>query len=169
MIYQWADGSRIPKWLSAQAVAERLTYLQEKYGRVTPVDIVEDARSEASPLHKAFEWNDTAAAKAFREHQARQMIKSVRVIYDEDAAQEPRRAFVNVIREGEGQMYLTSARVMGDEGLRQQVLEKAKADLKAWRHRYHDLTELSNIFDIVDAVDDIVLGSTGSSPMAAKS
>jgi hypothetical protein len=45
------------------------------------------ARKEA-PLHPAFEWDDAIAAERHREHQARNIIRSVKVI-TEDKPSEP--------------------------------------------------------------------------------
>jgi len=59
-------------------VTERLQQL-EREGRLSPNDVVDDARSPDSPLHDYFEWDDTAAAEKYRKVQARQLIRSVKV------------------------------------------------------------------------------------------
>ena len=51
----------------------------ERGGRLTPESVVAAARDPQSPLHDRFEWDDTAAANAWRLVQARQLIRSVHV------------------------------------------------------------------------------------------
>lgn len=48
-------------------------------GVLTPEDVVKDARSESSPLHGHFTWDDSQAAHMQRLHEARVLIRSVRV------------------------------------------------------------------------------------------
>lgn len=57
----------------------------ENGGRLTATDVVEAARIETSPLHRYFEWDDDAAAEAYRIEQARRLIRSVKVIVTEDS------------------------------------------------------------------------------------
>lgn len=61
-------------------VASRLRALAERGdGTITPEAVIDDARSPDSPLHGEFEWDDSAAAHAYRLDQARHLIRSVRV------------------------------------------------------------------------------------------
>ena len=61
-----------------EAIEARLRALYEKNGkRLTPELVVRDARSPSSPLHGCFEWDDSAAAEAWREQQARTLMRSV--------------------------------------------------------------------------------------------
>lgn len=61
------------------AVRARLAEL-ESDGRLTPAVVVEDAKSESSPLHGLFEWDADKAAYHHWLHTARIIIKSVRYI-----------------------------------------------------------------------------------------
>lgn len=58
--------------------AKRLQEI-EKNGRVTPEEVVEDARDPASPLHSHFEWDDAEAAHQHRLGQAALLISRVRL------------------------------------------------------------------------------------------
>jgi len=59
---------------------ERIQQLaQKRRGRITPREVVDDARDDASPLHPLFEWNDGIAADRYREEQARVLIGRVRI------------------------------------------------------------------------------------------
>ena len=48
-------------------------------GTLRPDDVVADAKSDKSPLHAFFEWDDSAAAHQFRLDQARTLIRNVKV------------------------------------------------------------------------------------------
>jgi hypothetical protein len=47
--------------------------------RLTPDDVIKAAQDKESPLHAQFEWDNTAAAHAYRQAQARELIRSFRV------------------------------------------------------------------------------------------
>ena len=65
-----------------QIIGEELANIcQQHNGELTPVAVVDNARDITSPLHDCFTWDDTAAAKAHRENQARYLIRAVTVKY----------------------------------------------------------------------------------------
>jgi hypothetical protein len=164
MEYTFADGSYV-KGVSAQVAGERLSELQQSHPTLSPKLIVEDARPEDAVLHPAFTWDDEKAAELHREWEARNLIKSIRVVETDAQDGEPHRAFINVITL-ESRGYMNSATVMSSDVLREQVLDHAKADLRSWRSRYRDLHELAELFAVVDSV----LQSDAPAPeaMAAK-
>jgi hypothetical protein len=53
--------------------------LESRSGKLTPLQVLEAARPEESPLHDFFEWDDSAAAEAYRIDQARELIRRVRI------------------------------------------------------------------------------------------
>lgn len=57
-----------------EAVVARLGALADKEGRLTPEQVVEDARDPKSPLHPCFEWDDSKAAHQHRLYQARKLV-----------------------------------------------------------------------------------------------
>ena len=66
---------------SREAVRERLEQIAARNaGRLTPEDAINDARDEESPLHPHFTWDDSEAAHKQRRYEARQLIRSVRVM-----------------------------------------------------------------------------------------
>ena len=158
--YKWGNA-----WVNADAqrVGERLEVLQHLNGeRLTPRLVVEDARPIDSPLHPCFEWDDVRAAELHREHQARQVLRSIRVVTQEDD-HTPREArmFVNVIEtrgDDEPQHgYVTMARVMSDGELFQQVLHQAARDLAAFEDRY---AQFQALVDVGRAAREQVLALT---------
>jgi hypothetical protein len=164
-IYRFSEHGA-PSGVTAQIAGERLEQLQAAHEVLTPKLIVEDARSEEAALHPIFEWDDSLAAEQHREQQARGLMRSIRLIQVGEQSCEPQRVYLNVST-GTQRGYCTSARIMSDDVLREQVLARAKDDLKAWRVRYAELQELADLFAIVDQFT----GSAASSPteMAAKS
>lgn len=53
----------------------------ERDGRLTPAEVVEDARKKSSPLHDHFEWDVKEAAQARWLDTARRLIRTVQVEY----------------------------------------------------------------------------------------
>jgi hypothetical protein len=120
---------------------------------VTPEDVVEDARPIDSPMHDAFEWDDSKAAIEYRLEQARHLIRSVtfQVIANERTTMT--RAFVVVRNEEQARdLYFPTDEAMSDEAMRKQVLVRALRDLQAFQHRYRELEELSVVFDAAQKV-----------------
>src|SRR5262245_5543540 len=63
------------------AVRQRLEQIEASNGgRLTPSDVIRDARQKTSPLHGFFEWDVKKAAQQHWMDQARQLITSVRVV-----------------------------------------------------------------------------------------
>jgi hypothetical protein len=149
VVYQWKEGSRVP--VKAQIAGEHLERLQsQKGGRLTPIDVVRDARRKSSPLHSAFEWDDRKAASIYREERARYILRSLVVVIatqepDSGDEERPVRAFVNVEKDSES-FYTPTVTALSDEELRRQVLEDALRELHAWEQKYKDLKELVAVF-----------------------
>lgn len=156
-VYKFREGYSVKG--DVQAIGERLDSLVEKNnGDITPEIVLKDAESKRSPLHSAFEWNDSAAAHAHRLEQARYLIRAVKIEHvpwgnpgDKEVQVVTSRAFPHVRTEA-GPVYTTIGRVMADEALRGQLLADAKRSLGTWRKNYADLQELAAVYEAVDAV-----------------
>jgi len=150
VIYGWRAGSRVS--LDAQRVGEAIEKLTKRHnGVLEPGHIVDAARDEASPMHPHFEWDDATAAEAYREDQARELVRSLTVdISKSNLETKPIRAFVNVETGGD-RGYVSTHTAMSSQELRKQVIERAWSELEAWRRRHAELTELGRIFSMVDA------------------
>lgn len=66
--------------VDAQTAGEELQRIKRVHGLVHPATVVDESRPEDAPLHPAFEWRDPVAAERFREYQASQLIRRVRVV-----------------------------------------------------------------------------------------
>lgn len=77
--------------VDAQTAGEELQRIKRAHGLLHPATVVDESRPEEAPLHPAFEWRDPVAAEQWREHQASQLIRRVRVVpVDADAPVLPR-------------------------------------------------------------------------------
>lgn len=73
-------GANTPGADAIQAELQRL--FDANNGRLTPEQVVDAARSPASPLHARFDWSDADAAAKWRLEQARGLIRSVRLVVE---------------------------------------------------------------------------------------
>jgi hypothetical protein len=148
--YVWAKACRLTnKTAPAQTVGDELDTLQTEHGgRLTPRTVVDAARNEASALHPCFEWDDVRAAELHREHQARHVLASIRVVHPRsDPREAPRvlRAFVSLVEQvGDERQraYVPMARVVEDSELLAQAIEQAAAELRAFEDRYSEFDQI---------------------------
>lgn len=161
--FEFAAGHRFQagQHPDANVVGAHLEMLREKFkGEITPEDILADAQNDNSPLHSFFEWDDGAAAQQHRLQQARGLIRAVVAIYvrpDKPAVRQ--RAYVNIKAPGEPQHYRESSHAMSVKSTRDIVLKGAWREFQAWRNRYKDLKEFSELFEVADAVESKLLGN----------
>jgi len=75
MVYKIKAGSHIKG--DPQQIGEKLEEIRSETGKIRPVDVVEDAKSDDSVLHPLFEWDDKKAAELQRLDQAGRIIRAV--------------------------------------------------------------------------------------------
>lgn len=148
--YEFAEGARLQsgaKTEDADAVGQHLEMLRTKFkGELTPKDVVEDARSNNSPLHTFFEWDDSAAAEQYRLQQARGLIRAVvAVITNDNEPAKRMQAFVHVPESG-APHYRATDIAMSQERTREMILRQAWKEYQAWKKRYQHLEELGDMF-----------------------
>lgn len=137
--------------IRAQVAGERLEQIRLTHGgKLTPELVVRDAKPKKSPLHKAFEWDDTKAAANYRIVQAGDLIRAIIVVTDEAPDATPVRAFVHV--EDDERHYTSVQHAMSDKELRAQVVNRALLELTQWEQRYKDLKELAEVFAVIRKV-----------------
>jgi hypothetical protein len=162
MVYRWSqsfDGVG----RDAQKVGERLEALRsDSNGVLFTKDVVADARSEASPLHPFFEWNDRKAAVAHRLNQARTLIRAVVLgaIDDEEVSS---RAYVadaesggyrNTTDQLVTMRATTTAPASSSGRFGRDRAEEARRELRLWRERYGALESFADVVDAIDRVLD---------------
>ncbi|MDP9090163.1 MAG: hypothetical protein M3O26_15635 [Pseudomonadota bacterium] len=139
--------------LLKERIARELERIREENGGfLKQEDVVEFARDPSTALHGRFTWDDTEAAQKWRLYQAGQIIRLVVNVIEDEAP--PVRAFVSLtmdrIRHGPG--YRAIQDVLQDEGMREQLLADAIADLTTLRVKYKALTQLSRVWNAIDEV-----------------
>ncbi len=149
-VYRWKDGAHIR--INAKVAGAELERIRAAHrGRLTPRDVLEEAKNSASPLHKHFQWDDTEAAMQYRLQQAGHLIRSIEITVETTRSRGPSnvRAFVSV-KERRRRSYTSVAEAMSDKDLRAQIVGRAREELQAWRERYEKLTEVAKIFEAID-------------------
>lgn len=142
MIYQFKPGARIKA--KAQVVGEELERLDAE-GNLTAKSLVDVSRPEDAPLHNEFEWDDSIAAEAYRESQARCIIRSIEIVREEKP---PVRAFFTIERKDPH--YHNVDLIIRNEDTRQALLKTALGEFQALERKYEQLCELSAIYEAID-------------------
>ena len=132
--YFASAGSAFTK-ADAEVIGPQLEVLAED-GDVSERNVVDIARSENSPLHRFFDWNNESAADKFRLHQAGTMMRSIRVRYAEN--DKPR--VTPAYKIGRAQPKSTFSQghnvLHGDSAAAVQKAKAAFDELTSWRARY---------------------------------
>lgn len=152
--YKVRDGARVPKKRAADLAAAMVELTRD--GRGTPEALVESAAEKSSPIHDCFDWNDQSAAHAYRVEQARHYWKAIEIVVRvDDSTETKQRAFHPVFIDGERQ-YQDIGTIAQSQSLMGQLIDQAKRDLIAFKHRYASLSEaaeLSAVFAAIDALN----------------
>jgi hypothetical protein len=164
--FGWSEGARL-RVDPAQAAAV-VKALYATHGRVAPEQLLEVSRPRDAVLHGAFEWDNRAAAEAYRLSQARYVLRSltVRYVAPEGRVTAPMRFVVKLqSRPGdavdadpaleaatEPHVYLPVTVVQASEPLRQRWVEQAARELTSWRQRYHQIEQLAGVTESLDLV-----------------
>ena len=121
--------------------------IAKKNGGILQVDaVLDEAKDESSPLHGHFEWDNSVAAEAHRRYQARVLIQRCKIRLVEHEPVEIR-AFVSLPTDREnGGGYRLTTYVMGDDGMKDELLRDIKLTIQRWNKKLHlldqDLAEL---------------------------
>ena len=126
----------------ATAVANELSSI-----KCTPENIVEYARNPESELHKCFEWNDTVAAEKYRIEQARQVLRTLVIKQETKQDKPPLRLFYKTNQREE---YKPINLIVKQNDEYQIFLKRAQDELRAFKRKYHFLTELEEIFELIE-------------------
>lgn len=134
----------------AVRVGKALVRIEKRDGAIKPAAVVKEAEPASSPLHPHFTWDDNQAAQLYREDEARNLIRSVRIIRADvpAAEQECVRALVHVRAHDheqsfDGPAYISVARALSEKEYTDQMLSQAKAEIVSWERRYADLIRVT--------------------------
>lgn len=142
MTVKWKMESLFPK-ANAEQCYQEIVSIGET---ATPKQILDFARNPDAELHKCFEWDDSIAAEHYRLQQARMVVCHL-VVVEETNKQEPQK-FRLLQNTDEG--YKPVKKIFQNKTEYEKLLERARAELRAFKERYHNLTELEEILALID-------------------
>lgn len=131
----------------AQKVCNELREIGEEF---TPEEIVEAAEDESKELHKCFEWDDKKAAYGYRLNQARILTSQIvfkREVVEDNMKPVPVRVFNKTDSSGG---YKIPERTFKVQSEYEALLQRALAELHAFKVKYAALQELSYILELID-------------------
>lgn len=129
------------------SLRDQLQSIYDQRGQLTPSLIVDEARDTAHPLHSRFEWNDDVAGEKYRQQQAHELIRSVKVVYreaDENGPAKSVRAY-HAVRREHGHVYEPVETVVSDDFTRRLVLADMAREWQTLKRRYQDFEEFTEM------------------------
>lgn len=157
--YSWKDNAPKPP-VEADVFGAIKDRIESEKGIVQPIDIVEEARNPASPIHAALPWDDAKAAEAHRLDVARRLLSSLQVVrvQIQDGPSVSSRAMFRVRPEGSKGGYASRDKIVGDRELRKQVVASARRELESFLSKYAGVVALSRFVprlqEVMDAMRD---------------
>jgi hypothetical protein len=169
--YSFREGSHLAVKKAAGAGRE-LARIAGKHGGLTAERVVDEAKDDNSPLHDFFTWSNKDAAKKYRLEQARHLIRSVVVEYEEPTKAGPMKCYIAFEKSesdaADDPRYLSLHTVLTDGELRKRLLVQAMAEFQSWKRRYYNLEELADIFKAGDGLRIVKTAKTPKGAKAAK-
>ena len=149
----WRKGARFTKIDPDLAHAEMESIRIEK-GQLTADLLLEKARDGSNVLHSAFEWRDGIAAEQYRLGQARQMIKSIEIVYEDLPVEETTVKYWHIVKEEEEptKSYVPKDQALADPEMRAKMVLGAFKELRNFRKKYKELDELAQFHALIDSL-----------------
>lgn len=116
----------------------------------TPEMIVNLARDESTELHKCFDWDNDTAAEKWRKQQARQICISLTITVERKpgVTQEYR----VIQHDRDERVYKPVVLTVRNLEEYERLLKQAKAEMAAFRKRYQNIKELSEVIEEIERV-----------------
>lgn len=158
--YQLRDGFQIKGDIAA--IAARIEELKRanaspEYpeGRITPEEVVADARDPESPLHGCFTWDMAKAAAKQLVHEARYLIRcyEVQIVRGDDAPMIVCPANVRIVPKNESSRYVSASFASQREDLRAQVVAEMTSQLEGMQKRLRSFEGISP--SIIEALEQV--------------
>lgn len=153
----WEPGSSVvSRQTDAQKVADEIYGISDT---PTADEIISMASNPDTESYKLFDWDDAVAGPKWRRVQARYVMHALKVEFVNDSEEkaeptkvmEPVRMFYgNPNPDEDG--FVSIVKVMGNRDTYEQLLERAKTELKWFKKKYSILTELEAIFEMIDSL-----------------
>lgn len=124
--------------------------IYEQHGRCTPQQLVNEARSQDSPLHDLFDWSDTSAAEKWRRDQGRRILRRYRIDV-ESGSRVPRNVSCSITVGGTTHRgYVPIEEITADD-MWSQVVSETRAQLRGLRKRLSAFDKARNSVAHIDA------------------
>lgn len=145
IVAKWKHGFEGLHHADAQKVYNEISEIGNE---AKPEDIVEKAKDANTELHRCFDWNDTTAAHKYRLYQARQLVCHIVI---ENKPEQKDRPEVRAFFKPKGASgYKPTEYIVRREDEYQATLQRALAELHAFKIKYACLTELEEILALID-------------------
>lgn len=143
MVYKYAPGSHIKT--DPNITGRMCEELEKTEDGLTAQTLLDANRPKDAPLHREFEWDDAAAAEAYRLDQARYILRSLVIVPSEDKPKETVRAIFTI---GEGR-YESIRTILATPEKKSALLVVALRELEAFKRKYATLEELALVFNAI--------------------
>lgn len=140
MKYQWVEGSRPPKGVSPQKVAEAIEAMPPTSRN--PKELVKRAKAARHALHREL-WGESDAvwAQRGREERARHIMASLEVVQIIGGKTITFRA-VEYVRRNEEDGWFTTGEILADDDLKLSYMEQVEKLLRQAQEKQARATEL---------------------------
>jgi hypothetical protein len=134
-------------------VIARLKWLQDERGGLDPRAVVEDAKDPGSPLHGCFEWDAEKAAENYWLIQARNLIRSVRLVVSEERINLKTIAYVRDPEKAADESgYISTTHVRTDKERSRQVLTQELLRAESAMERAYDVADALGLGEDVNSL-----------------
>lgn len=130
----------------ASKVLNELSELGNEYSLS---DVVEKAKDKNSEMHSIFEWDDSVAGEEYRKIQAGKMVRNLVIVRNDETEERTNvRYFVSTGKRDS--TYTPTRLVIRNQDAYEKLLERAYAELRAFKEKYSTLSELEEILALID-------------------
>lgn len=144
--------------MNKELIKSELETIAKRTGTLNPHDVVKFAENPKTALHDCFTWDNTEAAKQWRVHQARMLIRVVVNVISLDDVDKEYRMFVSLKGDRhEGIGYRTLVSILNNEVLKEQMLHDALGEMQVFKSKYKDLKELCEVFEAIEKVEEKIV------------
>ena len=151
--YLPSASSRISQ-KDAEIVGATLDAIEEAgRGDDMPEELLRRSRPRNSQTHHLFEWSDSVAAEAYRMEQARGLIRSLEIVFEETGDRV--RAFPSVQLGSGERNYVSMRKILSRDDLTRQLVEEAKRDADGWTRRHEALRRVAELRGVFSAIDRV--------------
>jgi hypothetical protein len=135
---------------------------EDNHGYLKPEKIVAAAEDPNSPLHDQFQWDDTEAARHYRNIQAGVLIRMIKITVVRKSVDakvidvSTTRGFQSLpsdrTADSELGSYQATETIMAAPEKREEILQTVLRELAAYRKRYAEIAELVEVWAALDVV-----------------